>query len=137
MRLGNPKLAVDSSAEDAGVWNDCPKIWWVSEDKPARIRVRSRMSRGYQALLRKLTKGLSKDDVEEKAEDIAVELTAALTADWQGIVDDSGNDVVYSEETALSIMRNRENRDLVNFINLCADNTQQFYFNNREHAEKN
>lgn len=137
MRLGNPKLAVDAAAEDAGVWNDCPTIWWVAEDKPARIRVRSRMSRRYQALLRKLTKGLDKDDLEEKAEDIAVELTAILTADWQGIVDEAGNDVPYSEETALAIMRNRENRDFVNFVNLCADNTQQFYFDKRGSAEKN
>lgn len=137
MRLGNPKVAVDSEAEDTGVWNDCPTIWWVSEDKPARVRVRSRLSRRYQALLRKLTKGLDKDALEEKAEEIAIDLTGVLLSGWDGIVDSDGNDLAYSEETALSVVRNHDNRDFVNFVNLCADNTQKYYVDNRGSAEKN
>lgn len=137
MRLGNPKLAVDSQAEEDGLWVDCPTIWWPSPDRPMRGKVRSKASKRHQSLLRKLTKGLSQEELEQRAEDIAIELSAALLADWQEWLDESGAPLPYSEEMALAVLRNRENRDMLNWVNQAADDTQRFYYHNRENSEKN
>ena len=126
MRLGNPGLAVDSQLEADGKWIDCPRIWWRDSDTPMRVLLRGAASKEHQAIIRKVTKGLSREQIEERDSEILSEITAHLVAGWEGTFDTDGNAVRYSPETCRSILANPDNRRFVDFVSRMANDISTF-----------
>lgn len=136
MRLGNPNLAIDSKLEEDGKWVDCPSIWWRDASTPMRVLVRGKSAKRHMALIRAKTKGLTNSEINEKAEEIAAELTENLVAGWEGWFDVDGNAVPYTVATCRSIVSDPDNRELVDYINRVSDQST-FRVDDKEEVEKN
>lgn len=137
MRLGNPSLAIDSKAEENGRWLDCPSIWWRDANTPMRILLRGANSQAHQAFIRKITKGLNREQLEERAVELSAKIGAALVAGWEGWFDCNGEPVRYSVDMALAVLENPDNRRLLDFISRKANELETFNAERREEIEKN
>lgn len=137
MRLGNPSLAVDTRLEEEGKWIECPSIWWRDKDAPMRILLRGANSRTHQALVRKITKGLTREQLEERAIELSTELGVALVAGWENWFDCNGEPVRYSVEMCRDILGDPDNRRLLDFVNRSANDLETFNAERREETEKN
>ena len=135
MRLGNPGLAVDSQLEADGKWIDCPRAWWRDADTPMRVLLRGAASKEHQALIRRVTKGLSREQIEERDSEILSEISAHLVAGWENVFDTSGSAVRYAPEVCRIILANPDNRRFVDFISRMANDISTF--NVGEDSEKN
>lgn len=136
MRLGNPGLAVDSRLEADGKWVDCPNTWWHDADTPMRVLLRGSGSKEHKALIRRLTKGLTQTQIEEKDEEILAEITSDLIRGWENFFDTEGGQVRYSPEVCRSIVSNPDNRRFVDFITRMARDLSTFNADSGE-SEKN
>lgn len=102
-----------------------------------RALLRGKSSRRHQALIREKTKGLSQAEINERAEEIAAELTVDLIAGWEGWFDAEGQPVPYSVETCRKIVSNYDNRELVDFVNRATDQSAYRAEKEKEEVEKN
>lgn len=137
MRLGNPKLAIDTRLEEDGKWVDMPSIWWQDEAHPMRALIRGAYSREHQALIRKLTKGLSREQLEERADTLSVQFAVDLLRGWENWIGTDGEQIRYSVENCRAILENQDNRRVLDWINRIANDLSTYDADTRERTEKN
>ena len=137
MRLGNPNLAVNTQQESEGKWIDCPKLWWRDDKTPMRILIRGASTREHQARIRQKTKELTREQIDEQAQEISTELAVYLVAGWENWFDEDGNAIQYSVEMCRAILANQDNRRMLDFINRSAGELATFNVERREEVEKN
>ena len=137
MRLGNPNVAVDSNLEEEGKWFDFPEEWWTDSERPMRGKVRSQGTRKYQAFVRSKTRGLTtREQLHERAFEIAAEGSLELLADIDNWIDADGNHVAFQPEIIRDILTDYDNREVVDFIIKCSD-IDNFRVKRSEELEKN
>lgn len=109
MRLGNPCLAVDSSAEVNGRWITGPEEWG-----PCRLLISGVESPAYRAAARTLK--IDKMALEQREAALAQLAADHLLNGWEGMVDMQGVPVAWTREVCRAVMANRDNRRLVDFV---------------------
>lgn len=135
MRLGNPRLAVDTKLEEEGKWVECPDLWWKDREHPMRILVRGATTNKYRSLARKLTRDLSREELEERAHELSAELSISLIVNWENFFDTEGSQILFSIETCREILFDPDNRRLLDHINKVAASLATFDVS--EEVEKN
>jgi hypothetical protein len=137
MRLGNPKIAVDTHAEENGKWVECPEAWWYSPDKPMSILIRGATTRRHSLLLQRLTKGLTAKEIDERAIEIQQDLACDVILNWENHFDTDGNTITYSPDVASKVIHNHDNRRYTEYVISVARSLSTFNPEQLEEVEKN
>ena len=137
MRLGNPRVAVDSIVELEGKWIEYPREWWWDDTHPMRAKVRGIAAKQYQLDIGDITKGLTPEQRVESAAELFPKLVAKAVLDFENWFNEDGKEIVYSSEICLAILANPDNRRVLQFTSDKAGDLSTYDVAAREEVEKN
>ena len=116
----------DSAQDIEGVWEDIPG---EGDEKPLRLKVARTNNPKFIAAQRHFGRSLVRQLRTSlgfaKAEEITFRAYArAILVDWEGLEDDDGNPVPYSEKMAYEIMS--KHREFFTLVQGLADDRERF-----------
>lgn len=130
-------FATDERLEEDGAWVTVNELYGL------RLKVRRLRSdasiKAYEDVVRE-TFGEHKlrkpEDLSEKqsGDILTRQLARAVLIDWEGVYDDDGNEIPYSEEAALNALKIKDFRE---FVYQAANERDTFRENADEEASKN